>query len=131
MPEFGRNRPLLRRRFQDAVNAERARRLAHGVVVAVTGHGPVALQGRLEDQMTLTGIKDAALLRAQAGDLTTLTRFRDRDNTDHNLAPMQVIEMWQLGAGWASAVYAASWEIKDMDPPPEDFTDDSLWPPLS
>lgn len=131
MPELGRNAGVIRRQFADAVNVERARRLAHGVVVQVTGHGPVALQGRVEDQVTLTALKDAALMRVQAGDLVTLTRFRDRDNTDHDLLPMQVIEMWQLGAGWASAVYAASWDLKDREPIPEDLTDDTLWPPLS
>lgn len=115
--------------FRQQVNLERARRVAAGTVVSVTGYAtPITLQGRDEDQRTLQGLCTAAQIRIGQGDVTTLTKYRDMDNVDHMLTPPQIVEMWSLGSAWVSAVYQASWLIKDMDPHPADHTDDALWP---
>lgn len=110
------------------INAERDRRVAAGTTVNVTGYGDIPLQGGERDQTNLLGLVTAAQVRLAGGDSSTLTKFRDADNVDHMLTPMQVIEMWSKGAAWISANYDASWTIKALDPIPADFADDSYWP---
>lgn len=110
------------------VNEERRRRLDEGYVFTLTDYAtPVALRGRQEDQSTLMGLFMEAQLRVGAGDTTSLTKFRDRDNVDHLLTPPQVIELWQLGASWMSMIYQRSWDLKDMAPIPLDYTDSLYW----
>lgn len=110
------------------VNRERSRRIAEGVVVSVEGYGDVALQGRLEDQINLIGLYNGAMLRISQGDTTTVTKFRDRDNVDHDLTPPQIVDMWAKGSSFVSQVIQASWDVKDLDPIPLDYTDDKYWP---
>lgn len=117
----------LKRAFQDKVNAKRAKVIAAGTDVNVTGHGSVALQGRPEDQTSLQGLAFGAQLRLSMGDNTTLMVFLDRANVLHQLTPMQMIELWQKGAAFVSAIYARSWAIKEMDPAIADVSDPSLW----
>lgn len=110
------------------VNQERSRRVAAGTVVSVEGYGNVALQGRQEDQITLGNLAQISMFRIQQGDTTTTTKFRDRDNVDHFLTPPQIVDMWAKGTQWVSDIYAASWDVKDLDPIPLDYTDDKYWP---
>lgn len=110
------------------ITRERSRRVAAGTVVTVEGYGEVALQGRPEDQITLGNLAQVSLLRIQQGDTTTITKFRDRDNVDHSLTPPQIVDMWVKGTQWVSTVYEASWDVKDLDPIPLDYTDDKYWP---
>ena len=112
-----------RRAFEEAVNAERARRIVAGAVL-----GGVHVTGRDEDTRNLTNLALAAQLRMAGGDTTTLTTFRDGDNVDHDLTPPQMLALWQQSAAYVEALYAASWTIKAMDPPPADVADDELWP---
>ena len=113
----------------DDVNAERSRRIEAGTDISLPGYAvPVALQGREKDQISLLGLKDAALLRINAGDTTTTTKFRDRENTDHQLTPPQMVTLWQLGAAWLQAMHEASWSLKDANPIPADFAGDEWWP---
>jgi hypothetical protein len=114
------------RRFRDAVNAHRLTIIAAGSEVEITGHGPVALQGRQEDLTSLQGLAFGAQLRLSMGDSTTLMPFLDRLNVMHHLLPAQMLQLWQKGAAFVSAVYARSWVIKDMDPE-TDITDPQLW----
>lgn len=127
MPDFGQNAAAVSRRFRDAVNRERARRLAAGTDVDLAGYGPVALQGRPEDQQTLQGLAFGAQLRIAAGD-ATLSNFLDRNNVLHQLTPAQLVEVWQAGAAYVAAVYAASWAIKERDPFATNPADPVLWP---
>lgn len=115
------------REFRDAVNAKRSLIIASGTDVLITGHGVVALQGRPEDQTSLLGLAMGAQLRLGAGDSSTPMIFLDRNNVTHNLVPMQMLELWQKGAGFISAIYARSWVIKDMDPTTTDIDDPALW----
>ena len=110
------------------VNAERDRRIAAGTAVEITGYGVVPLQGRIQDQTNLLGLATAATLRIAAGDVDTLTKFRDAVNLDHFLTPLQIVEMWSKGAAWISSVFEASWELKAAEPIPLDFATDTYWP---
>ena len=115
------------RAFHDAVNLKRSKLITAGVMVEVTGHGPVALQGRPEDQSSLQGLAFGAQLRLSMGDAVTPMAFLDRENVLHLLAPMQMIELWQKGAEFISSTYAKSWAIKTMDPFLTDVEDPTLW----
>lgn len=113
--------------FRDAVNAKRLEVITAGTDVLVTGYGLVALQGRPEDQTSLQGLAFGAQLRLGLGDSATLMTFLDRNNVLHQLAPMQMLELWQKGAAFISAIYARSWVIKEMDPLMTDINDPALW----
>jgi hypothetical protein len=105
------------------VNAERNRRIVAGKTI-----NGVAVTGRDEDARNLTNLALAAQLRIGSGDTTTTTTFRDGNNVDHDLTPAEMLALWQGSAAYVSALYAASWAIKAMDPLPADITDDALWP---
>jgi len=106
-----------------AVNAERQRRILAGTVI-----DGVHVTGRDEDARNLTNLARLAQLRIAGGDTTTPTVFRDGQNVDHKLTPPQMLALWQASAEYVSALYAASWAIKAMEPMPEDVTADELWP---
>lgn len=107
------------------VNAERDRRIVAGKTI-----NGVAVTGRDEDARNLTNLALAAQLRIASGDTTTLTTFRDGNNTDHDLTPTEMLALWQGSAAYVSALYAASWVIKALDPIPADYADDARWPAL-
>ncbi len=109
-------------RKRAAVNAERARRIAAGKIIA-----GVAIRGRDEDARNLTNLALAAQLRIASGDTASPTLFRDGNDVDHELTPPQVLSLWQQAAAYVSALYSASWAIKAMNPLPDDVTDDGLW----
>ena len=113
---------------RDAINDERARRIAAGATITVTGVGPIPVQGGSEHERNLSGLAQAATLRLMSGDTTTVTVFRDAANADHNLVPGQIIELWQKSAGYVSAIYQASWVIKALDPIPQDYAANARWP---
>lgn len=119
----------MRLAFRAAVNAKRLAVITRGTTVQITGHGSVALQGRPEDQTSLQGLAFGAQLRLGTGDSTTLMDFLDRENVLHQLVPMQMLELWQKGAAFVSAIYARSWAIKEMDPATTDIDDPELWVP--
>ena len=105
------------------VNRERQRRIVAGKVI-----DGVHVTGRDEDARNLTNLALAAQLRMAGGDTTTLTVYRDGQNIDHELTPPQMLALWQQSAEYVSALYAASWAIKAMEPMPADVTADELWP---
>jgi hypothetical protein len=108
--------------LNELVNAERQRRMVAGKVI-----DGVAVTGRDEDARNLTNLALGAQLRIAGGDLSTPTTFRDGNNVDHALTPPQVLSLWQQSAAYVSELYASSWAIKAMDPPPADITDDQYW----
>lgn len=107
------------------VNAERDRRIVAGKTI-----NGIAVTGRDEDARNLTNLALAAQLRLASADTTTLTTFRDGNNVDHELTPPEMLALWQGSAAYVSALYAASWVIKAIDPIPADFDADSRWPAL-
>jgi hypothetical protein len=104
------------------VNRERQRRIEIGV-----DFDGVWVTGSDKDILNLTNLALGAQLRVAMGD-ATLTVFRDGRNIDHELAPMQMLGLWQAASAHVSAIYAASWALKGMDPFPVDYQDDSYWP---
>ena len=106
-----------------AVNSERQRRSAAGQVI-----DGVQVTGSDEDARNLTSLALAAQLRLAVGDNQTTTTFRDGGNVDHELTPGQVLSLWQQSAEYVSALYAASWALKAMEPIPDDYTADANWP---
>lgn len=106
----------------DDVNAERQRRIIVGAVI-----NGVHVTGRDEDIVNLTNLALAAQVRIGNGDTTTLTTYRDGGNVDHDLTPPQMLDLWMQANARVSAIYAASWALKAMNPIPANFADDSYW----
>ncbi len=116
------------REYREEVHAERARRIREGTTVSLTGYAtPVVLQGRDEDRANLSDLFNVAQAFKAAGSADTID-FRDRDNVIHTLTADQVIELFLAGSSYVSACYRASWDLKAMDPPASDPTDDAHWP---
>lgn len=112
----------------DDVNNERDRRVTAGSTFTVTGYGDIPVAGDETTARNLQGLAFAAQMRVAQGDVTTLTPYRDEANAIHQLTPPQMIELWSLGASFISAVYQASWVLKDGASIPVDFTSDGYWP---
>lgn len=110
------------------VNTERARREQYGCVVTVVGAGSIALEGNDKAMRNLQGLAFSASLRAAQGDTTTITVFRDANNVNHSLVPMQIVSLWSKGAAYLSDVYQASWVIKALTPIPVDYASNARWP---
>jgi len=106
----------------DGINGERTRRIVAGKII-----DGIRVTGRDEDARNLTNLALGAQLRLAAGDTETLTTFRDGDNVDHELTPPQIMSLWQQSSEYVSALYAASWALKALDPIPADFAEDSHW----
>ncbi|GGG63839.1 hypothetical protein GCM10011415_07900 [Salipiger pallidus] len=106
--------------------AERERRLAAGTTFNLS-FGPLPMQGRPQDQATITALLQLANMRITAEDTSPLT-FRDAVNTIHSLSPTEMIEAATAGMAWVEAVMAASWALVDSGDIPADYTDDAHWP---
>ncbi len=109
------------------VNAERARRILAGRAFDIPGYGLVAVEGRDEDVRNLGALGTAALAQIGAGNGAGLMQFRDADNVIHDLTWAQMLALWSASTEYVSALYAASWALKD-DGVPDDFADDAYWP---
>ena len=105
-----------------AVNEERTRRIATGTTIS-----GIWVTGRDEDARNLTNLAVAAQMRIALGD-TTPTAFRDGANVTHSLSPAEVLALWQQSAAYVSALYAASWALKAMNPIPADISNSDVWP---
>lgn len=105
------------------VNAERLRRMLAGT--AING---VHVTGSDDDARNLSNLMMLARMRLDAGDEATTTIYRDYNNVDHVLTPADLVALWQAATAYVSALYAASWSLKALDPIPADFADDSYWP---
>lgn len=105
------------------VNAERVRRILAGKVI-----DGVHVTGSDEDARNLMSLALGAQMRLAAGDNETLTTFRDGENVDHQLTPAQLLSLWQHSAEYVSALYAASWALKEMKPIPVDYAAQKWWP---
>lgn len=105
------------------INAERQRRIEAGKVI-----DGVHVTGRDEDARNLMSLALAAQLRLASGDTETTTTFRDGENVEHELTPVQLLSLWQQSAEYVSALYAASWALKAMEPIPAGYESDGYWP---
>jgi hypothetical protein len=112
------------------VNAERARRLEVGGVLAISGYGSVAVQGRDQDVANMANLGLAAQARIAAMSSAPF-QFRAADNVVHVLTPEQMFALWQGSLALVERVYAASWTLKDGASIPADFADDAHWPEMT
>lgn len=103
------------------VNVERLRRITAGA----TFNG-ILVTGSNDDARNLTNLALAAQL-AIASNTSTTFIFRDGNNIDHELTPVQMLGLWQQSATYVSKLYEKSWALKAMSPIPSDYTFDSYW----
>lgn len=116
----------------DQVNTERQRRIDLGAEFTLSDGMVIAITGRQQDQTVLLGSGVAAqsmILNGITDDLV----YRDRDNQIRSLTPAQMVELYQRGLAWITAIMAVSWAMKDGTGAysagiPSDYTDDSHWP---
>lgn len=110
------------------VNEERDRRIVQGQSVDVSGVGVFTMDTRNEaDFRNLNGLALKGTLLMIAADAVTTTEVRDSADQSHYLTGAQLISMAEQVAAKVSAIYAASWALKAMDPIPSDYADDSYW----
>jgi hypothetical protein len=121
-----------RARTQDAIDAERDRRLDAGVTFNGT-----RFQTRPADRENVAGATQLATLAvmagAQAGDLRWHGGEADfawiaEDNSLVTMDAQTVILFGKAVAAAKSAYIFAARVLKDSDPIPADFTADSYWP---
>ena len=110
------------------VDREHDRRAALGKAFTVTGYGEVPLEGSLRTQTVLLALKDTARDMQAAGVTAPILFFTDRDNADHYLTPAQVIELVNAGKAYMQALHTAKRSLKELNPIPADYADDSRWP---
>lgn len=114
--------------LDEQVMIERDRRIAAGAVVSIPDYGDVPVQGGGSHDRNMQALGQVALARTGAGDITTITLFRDAQNVMHELTPPQVMHLWLGAVAATEAIYAASWALKDMADIPADYADDEYWP---
>lgn len=112
----------------DDVNAERNRRILAGKTFTLSNDAVVELIGAETDMRNLQALAFAASLRIGAGDTTTITNFRDNANVIHQFTPPLVVELFSVGSAYISAIYQASWVLKDGASIPADYAADENWP---
>lgn len=122
----------LRARTQDAIDAERDRRIDTGVTFNGT-----RFQTRPQDERNVTGAvllaTNAILAGAQPGDLRWHGGASDfawiaEDNSIVTMDAQTVIAFGQAVAAHKSAHIFAARALKDSVPIPADYTADSYWP---
>jgi hypothetical protein len=122
----------LRARTQDAIDAERDRRIDAGVTIDGT-----RFQTRPADRENVAGATQLATLAvmggAQAGDLRWHGGGSDfawiaEDNSTIPMDAQTVIAFGQAVAAMKSAHIFAARSLKDSDPIPADYTSDTYWP---
>lgn len=116
--------------LKDEINIERERRIAKGCFIEVANVGNIAIRGTNEDMRNLTNLGQLSNMFILTNQNTTIP-FRDDTNTVYDLTPTQMSYVWQKAVEYVSSLYQASWNMKEMDPLPQDYTSDSYWPNIS
>ena len=116
----------------EMVTAERDRRIDAGIVFS--GH---RFQSRSGDRENIAGAAQLAFMAIVAGAQPGDLRWADSDNDfvwiaeDNSLVPMDaptVIAFAKTAAGYKQALTMTARAIKDIDPIPDSFAEDALWP---
>jgi len=107
------------------VDDERERRIALPLSVTVS-IGTFQINMDANAQRNIQGLSSVGQYFVAIGD-TQLTQFRDFANEIQYLPPADLIAMGLQVAARIQAVYAKSWLIREMDPIPYDFDQDSYW----
>lgn len=112
------------------VNAERDRRIRAGKSFTPSGYGTaIRTLGTETDMRNLQNLAQVAQVRIAAGLSSDITPFRDADDVVHQLTQPQMLDLWLQGFAYVSAIYQASWMIKDNPSGIAlDFKQDSYWP---
>lgn len=118
--------------FEDRVNTERDARIARGFYFR-----GVQYQSGAEDRENISGASTLALSAiiagAQEGDLRWHGQDSDfvwiaADNSLHPMDAQTMLRFGQCALAQKQAHIFAGRDIKNMDPAPEEYRDDSLWP---
>lgn len=110
------------------VTAEAQRRVAVGATFTIDGFGDVPISGALPNQINLMALAETARDLIAAGKTTITIPYRDENNTIHQMTPKQMLQLIDAGKAYVSAIYAASWALKDAELVPADYADDKHWP---
>lgn len=110
------------------VNDVRESKILVGCNVSISNVGTIYVTGSEKDIRNLAGLAQSAMIRISENDTTTIN-FRDGNNNMYVLTPSQVLSLWQKSSNYVSAVYQSSWNLKAMNPIPQDFkSNTSYWP---
>jgi len=129
---FGRNPERLKREFDDAVNAERDRRIAAGFY-----YGPHKFDWDDATKARVTGAAASAGFAIGAGAVAGDYRWHGgqtdfgwilQDNTVLPLDAQGMFQVSQVAMAHESAHIFAAKAIKEAAVKPADFTDDAHWP---
>lgn len=120
--------------LNQAVNAERQRRLKAGSLFSVAGVAdPIPLTGRPLDQTVYLALLTRSGGMKAAGVTGPALTIRAGDDVIHTLTPDQMISLVSQAMTWFESIMATSWAMKDAIAPfesgiPDDFADDTHWP---
>lgn len=107
------------------VDNERERRIGLPLTVTLSV-GSISINMDDKSQRNLQGLASVGQYLVGTGSSQTTT-FRDYNNADHDLTPTDLVSMGLQVAARIQAVYDKSWALKEMDPIPADYADDSYW----
>ncbi len=97
-------------------------------LIAGKTFGGIYVTGSDKDITNLTNLALGAQVRLGMGDTSTITTFRDGNNVDHALTPMAMLNLWVEASAHVTALYEASWALKDMEVIPQDVDNLAYWP---
>jgi hypothetical protein len=135
MADFGRNLDALKRELDDAINAERDRRIRAGFYYGQSLFDwDDATKARVTGAAALAGF--AIAKGAQEGDYYWARPDQPfvwvlQDNTYLFLDAQGMFAVSQTAASHESDHVFAGISLKVMDPPPADITDDAYWPTVA
>ncbi len=109
------------------VTTERDRRINQQVTVTLDDTRTFPVDMANGGRANIADIAQVAAEKEALG-ISTAINFRDANNTDQAMTNMQFRKMAIQIASQVTAIYKASWVLKDTDPIPVDFTDDKYWP---
>jgi hypothetical protein len=111
----------------ELVNMERDSRINTSRRFDIPGYSsPVFLSGG--DEKNLVGLVPFCQIQISLGNGSDTLVWRDNENTEHTLSYEELITLYSLALQYKQQVYEASWALKEMDPLPQDYKDDSHWP---
>lgn len=116
------------------VNRERDRRIRQGALLLAGDYSaPIQVDGSPETMSNMLNRKNVADEYIQAGLLTQPMIWRDDNNVNHILTPLQMKALWLSGVAYVDIIYMASWALKtNPDGSPKvivaDYKDDMRWP---
>jgi hypothetical protein len=109
------------------INLDRDLRIVSGCTVAIANVGNLMITGHADDMRNLSNLGQLANMYIASNTNVTIP-FRDDTNTIYSLTPEQMSYLWLKAVAYVSALYQASWNLKDSDPVPQDYQNPAYWP---